>query len=547
MARPFKLLDASQGRPRLDRYELVAELAAGGMATVFLARIGGAGGFQRFVAIKRLHPHLAHETEFVEMFLDEARLAASIHHPNVVPILEVGETPAGYYLVMEYIEGDTLWNLRATSDTRPGTRLSPAVALRIVHDALLGLHAAHELRDEEGHPLEVVHRDVSPQNILVGVDGLARITDFGVAKATARLSSTRSGEIKGKMAYMSPEQVAAGDLDRRSDLFAMGIVLWEALAGRSLFLGPNEVVTMHRVLHDTVPSLLDVVPGTVSPGLAAVVARSLERDPARRFASCQEMADAIVAAVGSLVSSRDVAQAVESIVGARIAERKDAIQRWLATSRSVGATGTWNAASPDGLPPTSSGRMAVAPAQHTPSGSFAPASGAWPGGVPTSTPPPRPGPTDTPAARTPGELPPELAANPSLTTGSSLSPLLAAPGSHYPPALDPAVSSGPSRRWLLALPLLALLAPIGWALSGTSAPATPASVAPPVASPTLVTPSVSASAPPPVVSSPAVVDSAPVASASAEPSASSKAAPTVSAMKPRLLTPPGGIEDSPYR
>ncbi|RYE83633.1 MAG: serine/threonine protein kinase, partial [Myxococcales bacterium] len=353
VAKPLRLLDASQGRPRLDRYELIAELAAGGMATVYLARIGGAGGFQRFVAIKRLHPHMAHETEFVEMFLDEARLAASIHHPNVVPILEVGETPAGYYLVMEYIEGDTLWNLRATPETHPAQRLAPAIAARVVHDALLGLHAAHELRDEAGRPLGVVHRDVSPQNILVGVDGTSRITDFGVAKAATRLSSTRSGEIKGKMAYMSPEQVRSDAIDRRSDLFAMGIVLWEALAGRHLFLAGSEVVTMHRVLHEDIPRLTDVVPTLVSPALSAVVARSLDRDPGRRFPSCQAMAEAIEFAMsGALPPARDVATAVEALVGPRLAERRESVSRWLAGSQSVAAaTGQWPALSAGSLPP----------------------------------------------------------------------------------------------------------------------------------------------------------------------------------------------------
>ena len=180
------------------------------MATVFLGRILGVGGFQRFVAIKRLHPHLASEQEFVEMFLDEARLAASIHHPNVVPILEVGTSDRGYYLVMEYIEGDTLARLLARAATSR-ERIPVPIVIRIVLDTLAGLHAAHELKDDNGQLLELVHRDVSPQNILVGVDGIARITDFGVARAATRLSSTRAGQLKGKLAYMAPEQARGGD------------------------------------------------------------------------------------------------------------------------------------------------------------------------------------------------------------------------------------------------------------------------------------------------------------------------------------------------
>ena len=173
------------------------------MATVFLARLEGVAGFQRLYAIKRLHPHLAHEAEFVDMFLDEARLAARIHHPNVVPILEVGTSADGYYLVMEYIEGDTAARLLARSG-HAGGRLPVPTALRIGLDSLAGLHAAHELGDDDGNPLHIVHRDVSPQNILVGVDGTSRITDFGVAHAATRLSSTRTGQLKGKLAYMAP-------------------------------------------------------------------------------------------------------------------------------------------------------------------------------------------------------------------------------------------------------------------------------------------------------------------------------------------------------
>jgi len=233
-----------EGRQRIDRYELVAEIASGGMATVFLSRLSGVGGFQRFVAIKRLHPHLAGEKEFVEMFLDEARLAAGIHHPNVVPILEVGASPRGYYLVMEYIEGDTLARLLARATTS-GNRLPIAIGLRVILDMLAGLHAAHELHDEKGEPVELVHRDVSPQNVLVGVDGISRITDFGVARASSRLTATRVGQLKGKIAYMAPEQaMGVPDVDRRADVFSAGIVLWEVLAARRLFKADNEAATL---------------------------------------------------------------------------------------------------------------------------------------------------------------------------------------------------------------------------------------------------------------------------------------------------------------
>src|SRR5262249_19595469 len=202
---------------RLDPYELIGEIASGGMATVFLGRLKGAGGFQRFIAIKRLHPHLARERQFVDMFLDEARIAAGIHNPHVGPILAAGENEAGYYVVMEFVEGDTLSGLTARSLQR-GAVIAPRVAARIVFDALTGLHAAHQLTDSDGQLLGLVHRDCTPQNILVGIDGSARITDFGVARAASRLTTTKPQQVKGKVGYLSPEQAHGLSIDRRSDV-----------------------------------------------------------------------------------------------------------------------------------------------------------------------------------------------------------------------------------------------------------------------------------------------------------------------------------------
>jgi len=327
-----KLLERG-GHQRLDRYELVAELASGGMATVFLGRILGVGGFQRLVAIKRLHPHLASEQEFVEMFLDEARLAASIHHPNVVPILEVGTSSQGYYLVMEYIEGDTLARLLARATTSRH-RIPVPIAVRIVLDTLAGLHAAHELKDDHDQTLNLVHRDVSPQNILVGVNGTARITDFGVARAATRLSSTRSGQLKGKLAYMAPEQARGGMIDRRADLFAVSTVLWEVLADKRLFKGEGEADTLNRVLFEPIPRLRSVAP-EVSPALEAVTMRSLERDPEKRYASAAVFADELEKAARSIhaiASVREVAEYVQKVLGQDIAQQREAVRAWLAQS-----------------------------------------------------------------------------------------------------------------------------------------------------------------------------------------------------------------------
>jgi eukaryotic-like serine/threonine-protein kinase len=329
-----KLFDPGAGRQRVDRYELVGEIASGGMATVYLARLTGVGGFQRFVAMKRLHPHLASEKEFVEMFLDEARIAARIHHPNVVPILEVGASQAGYFLVMEYIEGDTLARLLARAATR-GKRLPIGIALRIALDMLSGLHAAHELRDDAGEPVQLVHRDVSPQNVLVGVDGIARITDFGVARAASRLTATRVGQLKGKIAYMAPEQAAGEEsLDRRADVFAAGIVVWEELAAKRLFKAENEAATLSRVMTEPVPPLTTIVPG-ISEALSQVVARALERAPDARFSTCAQFADALEAAATGkerIATPRELAAYVTEVLGEEVSAQREAVRAWIARS-----------------------------------------------------------------------------------------------------------------------------------------------------------------------------------------------------------------------
>ena len=323
----IRLLDPNDPARHLDRYELIGEIASGGMATVFLARRDGAGGFQRLVAIKRLHPHLAHQEEFVEMFLDEARLAAAIHHPHVVPILE---SENGHYVVMEFIEGDTLAGLSARALAR-GVMIPRTVAVRIVLDALAGLHAAHQLKDGEGRLLGLVHRDCTPQNILVGSDGSSRLTDFGVARAASRLAITRSQTVKGKVAYLSPEQATAGELDRRSDLFTMGIVLWEALAGRPLFLSDNDSTTISRLLGGPIPSVRQYAPD-ISPELDQVCARALQRNAARRYPTAAAMAEALESAarssLGDAGSPGDVSRCVEMLIGTDLAAQRDAIRAW---------------------------------------------------------------------------------------------------------------------------------------------------------------------------------------------------------------------------
>jgi eukaryotic-like serine/threonine-protein kinase len=312
---------------RLGRYEVLTQLASGGMAGVYVARAQGVAGFERLVAVKVLHPHLAHEDEFISMFLDEARLAARIRHPNVVATLDISDTQGdGFFIVMDYIEGDHLGALLQRA-ARQGQRLPAGVVSRVVIDALQGLGAAHNLTGEHGAPLNLVHRDVSPHNVMVGVDGISRLTDFGVAKAEVRLTSTREGQFKGKLAYMAPEQASTGNADQRSDLFSMGIILWESLTGRRLFRGENNAETLHKVLQSEIPP-----PSSLWAELEpfdAVVLKALDRDSDKRFQTAEDFADALEEAAriaGGLGTNRAVGDVVRTYTGEKLQQERDRIK-----------------------------------------------------------------------------------------------------------------------------------------------------------------------------------------------------------------------------
>jgi serine/threonine-protein kinase len=229
----------------VGRYVLHGEIASGGMATVHFGRLVGPAGFARPVAIKRLRPQFASDPEFVKMFLDEARLAARIAHPNVVPTLDVVDADDEVFLVMEYVQGVTLAQL-ARAAKRCGLPIPPSIAVAIVVGILQGLHAAHVARDDLGERLDLVHRDVSPQNALVGADGVTRLLDFGIAKASGRLQTTRDGQLKGKLSYMAPEQVRNEPTTPRTDIYAASVVLWELLTGQRLFYADSEVGTITK-------------------------------------------------------------------------------------------------------------------------------------------------------------------------------------------------------------------------------------------------------------------------------------------------------------
>lgn len=285
----------------LGRYALYQRIASGGMASVHLGRLLGPVGFARTVAIKRMHPQLASDPEFVSMFLDEARLAARIRHPNVVPTLDVVAMPDELFLVMELVQGESLSRLIRAAGLR-GERIPTEMVAAIMVGALHGLHAAHEAKSDSGEPLGIVHRDVSPHNILVGTDGVARVLDFGVAKAAGRLQTTREGQLKGKLGYMAPEQVR-GEVSRATDVYAASVVLWEALTGRRLFKGDNEAQVLDRVLRGC-----DVPPSAHAPGLPPALdeltMRGLDVDPAKRFPTAREMARALEEAIPLATASR---------------------------------------------------------------------------------------------------------------------------------------------------------------------------------------------------------------------------------------------------
>jgi serine/threonine-protein kinase len=308
----------------VGRYELLHEIATGGMATVFLGRARGAANFERIVALKICHPHLRKDEDFANMFLDEARLAAQIHHPNVVSTVDVGNDE-DLYLVMEYVEGDRLSGLIRTA-SKKGQRLPLAITTRLMIDVLSGLHAAHELVDQKGDPLHIVHRDVSPQNILVGVNGVAKITDFGIAKAEARATVTREGQVKGKMSYMAPEQLSCRDVDRRADLYAAGVVFWETLTGRRLFRADTDAETLNMVLHGVVPAPSSVAP-EVPPELDAIIVKALQREPGKRFATGAEMADAVENAGFKVANARAVAAYITEMLAEPLAQRRELLKK----------------------------------------------------------------------------------------------------------------------------------------------------------------------------------------------------------------------------
>jgi serine/threonine protein kinase len=283
---------------RFDKYTLIGKLGHGGMAEVNLAVVEGKGGFRKLVVVKRLHRHLSVEPGFIDMFLDEARLAARLNHPHCVQTHEVGEFDGGHFLAMEYLDGQGLERLLRMSGQK-GVPVPIDLAVRIITDALDGLAYAHELTDFDGTALNVVHRDVSPQNIFITYNGVVKLLDFGIAKAATHVVETRTGVIKGKYAYIAPEQALAQDVDHRADLWSMGVVFWEVLTGRRLFKSVNELATLHETLQGEI-KLPSAFRPEIPPEIDTICMRALERDVKLRYQTAAEMKEDIDRYIASL-------------------------------------------------------------------------------------------------------------------------------------------------------------------------------------------------------------------------------------------------------
>ncbi len=284
-------LPAHRGRVWFGKYELLASLGQGGMADVFLAVASSGHGVKKLVVVKRPRGELAEEKTLREMLLDEARLAARLNHPNVVQTYEVGDYEGTPFLAMEFLEGQPL-NRVMREALRTGTSLPTPFLMRIASDALAGLHYAHELSDYDGQPLHIIHRDVSPQNVFVTYDGQAKIVDFGIAKAAGNSSHTEAGSLKGKIAYMAPEQASELPIDHRADIFSMGIVCWELATGRRLIAGDSPSAKLYNIVNAELPRVSTVLPD-VDSRLDDIIAKALEKDPDQRFQTALAMREAL--------------------------------------------------------------------------------------------------------------------------------------------------------------------------------------------------------------------------------------------------------------
>jgi serine/threonine protein kinase len=355
---------------RFSKYLLVGEIARGGMGEVFLAIQQGLEGFSKVVVVKRVVSHLTKSADFTRMFIDEARLAARLEHPNIVKTYEFGDHEGQYYTVMEFLAGEDLRKAFHRLNLTPHRRLALALTVHIVAQICNGLHFAHELTDHDGVPLNLVHRDVNPANVIVTYTGEVKVIDFGVAKVNTAEKKTLAGVIKGKIAYMSPEHILSRDPDRRSDVFSTGIILWELLMGRPLFARDCDAATMYAVLNDPIPRPSSERP-EIPPQLDAIVARSLARSPDDRFGTADEMRAALDALAASLpkCDGRSIGRMMEKLFGTTRAEAKRSIAQARSLAHNISLVMKAHPVLPSAASPT-----VVLPGTSSPSGALPTAS-----------------------------------------------------------------------------------------------------------------------------------------------------------------------------
>jgi serine/threonine protein kinase len=301
-----------------NSYEVLAKLAMGGMAEIFLARGASAAGVERYVVLKRVLRHKSSDTHFVSMFLDEARLAAQLQHPNIAQVYDIGKLGDSFFFTMEYVHGETIRNLLQRSHALR-QHIPISAVLSVIAGAAAGLQHAHDRKGMDGKPLGIVHRDVSPSNLMVSYEGTVKVVDFGVAKAAHRSTETRSGTVKGKITYMSPEQCRGLDIDRRSDLFSLGIVMWEMLTIDRLYRRNSDFDNMQAIVSEEVPAPSTIRAG-IPPEIDRIVMRLLAKDPAARFQTGDELHEAVEAAAvatGSALSASSLGRYMREIFGQR--------------------------------------------------------------------------------------------------------------------------------------------------------------------------------------------------------------------------------------
>ncbi|MEO1335709.1 MAG: serine/threonine-protein kinase, partial [Myxococcota bacterium] len=299
-------MSTAQEYPQLGRYQVINRIASGGMAEVFLAKAVGAMGFQRLVAVKLIHSNFTRDEEFVKMFIDEARIAMHLHHRNIVQVFDLDQVEGTYFIAMEFVHGVNLYDLYERM-AKHDRWIDPPLALYLTAEICKGLHFAHTRKDAQGRALNIVHRDISPQNVLMSFEGEVKITDFGIATAAQRLHQTAAGIVKGKYAYMAPERLQEKPIDARVDVFSAGVLLYELLVGENPFAGNSAVDTIEKVLHRDVPP-----PSSrgapITRDLDEICLKALSKDPDKRFADAQELADVLTEyAMDTTIARKDMA------------------------------------------------------------------------------------------------------------------------------------------------------------------------------------------------------------------------------------------------